>query len=174
MIIIDAPIPIFKFILVTLQTYKIIITFEQIKIMRKLLYICLAGFIIFSSCKKEDKEPTNSGNNNTENTTATIIGAWTINTVVFESDTSSSIYSPDEISFPSALDFVSGGILYEIFSNELDTNEWVIIADSLYIGDGGEDIIAKHQVTNTNLTLVGPLEENMLGFTTVTINGTRD
>jgi hypothetical protein len=141
--------------------------------MKKLLYTLLAVSIIFSACKKEDEEPTNSGNNNTS-----IIGAWTINTVVLESDTSSSIYSPDEIGFPwefpSALDFVSGGILYETFSNELDTNEWVIIADSLYIGDGGEDIIAKHQVTNTNLTLVGPLEENMLGFTTMTINGTRD
>ena len=144
--------------------------------MKKLLYTLLAVSLIFSACKKEDEEPTNTGNNNnnTGNTTATIIGAWTINTVVFESDTSSSIYSPDEISFPSALDFVSGGILYETFSNELDTNEWVIIADSLYIGDGGEDIIAKHQVTNTNLTLVAPFDENMFGFTTITINGTRD
>ena len=137
--------------------------------MKKILYTLLAVSIIFSACKKEDEEPTNSVNNNTS-----IIGAWTINTVVLESDTSSSIYSPDEIGFPSALDFVSGGILYETFSNELDTNEWVIIADSLYIGDGGEDGIFKHQVTNTNLTLVGPLEENMLGFTTMTINGTRD
>jgi len=135
--------------------------------MKKLLYILLAVSIIFSACKKEDEEPTN-------NNSPSIIGAWTINTVVFESDTSSSIYSPDEISFPSALDFVSGGILYETFSNELDTNEWVIIADSLYIGDGGEDIIAKHQVTNTNLTLVAPFDENMLGFNTITINGTRD
>ena len=142
--------------------------------MKKLLYTLLAVSVIFSACKKEDEEATNTGNNNTGNTTATIIGAWTINTVVLESDTSSSIYSPDEIGFPSALDFVSGGILYETFSNELDTNEWVIIADSLYIGDGGEDGIFKHQVTNTNLTLVGPLEENMLGFTTMTINGTRD
>tara|TARA_B100000902_G_C26873336_1_gene698818 strand:- start:171 stop:599 length:429 start_codon:yes stop_codon:yes gene_type:complete len=142
--------------------------------MKKILYTLLAVSIIFSACNKEDEEPTNSVNNNTGNTTATIIGAWTINTVVFESATSSTIYSPDEISFPSALDFVSGGILYETFSNELDTNEWVIIADSLYIGDGGEDLIAKHQITNTNLTLVAPFEENMLGYTTITINGTRD
>ena len=141
--------------------------------MKKLLLILLCLPLLFSTCKKDDEvTPTNT--NNTGNNTELIIGAWTINTVVLESDTSSSIYSPDEISFPSALDFVSGGILYETFSNELDTNEWVIIADSLYIGDGGEDLIAKHQVTNTNLTLVGPLEENMLGFTTLTINGTRD
>tara|TARA_B110000444_G_scaffold192333_1_gene182238 strand:- start:38 stop:478 length:441 start_codon:yes stop_codon:yes gene_type:complete len=146
--------------------------------MKKLLLILLCLPLLFSTCKKDDEvTPTNTnntGNNNTGNNTELIIGAWTINTVVLESDTSSSIYSPDEISIPSALDFVSGGILYETFSNELDTNEWVIIADSLYIGDGGEDLIAKHQVTNTNLTLVGPLEENMLGFTTLTINGTRD
>ena len=63
--------------------------------------------------------------------------------------------------------------MYETFSNEIDTNEWVIIADSLYIGDGGEDIIAKHQVTNTILTLVASYDENMLGFNTVTINGSR-
>ena len=142
--------------------------------MKKLLYTLLAVSIIFSACEKEEEEPTNTGNSNTGNTTATIIGAWTINTLVLESDTSSSIYFPDEISFPSALDFVSGGILYETFSNEIDTNEWVIIADSIYIGDGGEDIIAKHQITNTNLTLVAPFDENMLGYTTITINGTRD
>ncbi len=142
--------------------------------MKKLLYTLLIGLLIFSACKKEDEEPTNSGNNNTGNSTATIIGSWTINTVVFESDTSSSVHTPDEISFPITLDFVSGGILYETFSNEIDTNEWVIIADSLYIGDGGEDIIAKHQVTNTILTLVASYDENMLGFNTVTINGTRD
>ena len=143
--------------------------------MKKPLFILLCLPLLFSTCKKEDEvTPNNTGNNNTGNNTELIIGAWTINTVVFESDTSSSIYSPDEISFPSALDFVSGGILYETFSNELDTNEWVIIADSLYIGDGGEDIIAKHQVTYTNLTLVAPFDENMLGFTTITINGTRD
>ena len=135
--------------------------------MKKLLYTLLAVSVIFSACMKEDEEFTS-------NNSSSIIGAWTINTVVFESDTSSSIYSPDEISFPSALDFVSGGILYETFSNELDTNEWVIISDSLYIGDGGEDIIAKHQVTNTNLTLVGSFDGLLYGFTTITINGTRD
>ena len=135
--------------------------------MKKLLYTFLAILMIFSACKKEDEEPS-------INNSPSIIGVWIINTVVFESDTSSSIYSPDDISFPSSLEFVSGGILYETFSNELDTNEWVIIADSLYIGNGGEDIIAKYQVTNTNLTLVAPFDENMLGFTTITINGTRD
>ena len=144
--------------------------------MKKLLYTLFAVSVIFSACKKEDEEPTNAGNNNniTGNTTATIIGAWTINTVTFESNTSSSTFSPEEISFPSSLEFVAGGILYETISNELDTNEWVIIADSLYVGDEGEDFIGKYLVTNTNLTLVGPMEENMSGFTTATLNGTRD
>ena len=137
--------------------------------MKKLIYTLLLVSLIFSACKKEDEEPTNS-----ENTTATIIGAWTINTVIFESDTSSSTFSPEEISFPSSLEFVEGGTLYEITSNELDTNEWVIIADSLYVGDGGEDFIGKQLVTNTNLRLVGPMEENMSGFTTTTLNGTRN
>ncbi len=134
--------------------------------LKKLLYTFLAVSIIFASCKKEE-EPTN-------NSSPSIIGSWTLNTVILESDTSSSTFHPDDISFPTSIEFIAGGILYENFSGNLDTNEWVIIADSLYIGDGGEDIIAKHQVTNTNLTLVGPMDENMSGFTTFTINGTRD
>jgi len=135
--------------------------------MKRLLLILLCLPLLFTTCKKEDEEPTN-------NSLPSIIGAWTINTVILESDTSSSTFSPEDISFPSSLEFIAGGILYETFSNELDTNEWVIIADSLYVGDGGEDFIGKHQVTNTNLTLVGPFDENMLGFTTATINATRD
>ncbi len=134
--------------------------------LKKLLYTFLAVSIIFASCKKEE-EPTN-------NSSPSIIGSWTLNTVILESDTSSSTFHPTDISFPTSIEFIAGGILYENFSGNLDTNEWVIIADSLYIGDGGEDIIAKHQVTNTNLTLVGPMDENMSGFTTFTINGTRD
>ena len=135
--------------------------------MKKLFYTLLAVLIIFSACNKEDEEPTS-------NNSPSIIGAWTINTVVLESDASSSILSPEDISFPSSLEFVSGGILYETFSNELDTNEWVIISDSLYIGDEGEDLIAKYEVTHTNLTLVAPFDENMLGWSTITVNGIRD
>ena len=48
--------------------------------MKKLLYTLLAVSIIFSACKKEDEEPTNTGNN-TGNTTATIIGEWNLKTV---------------------------------------------------------------------------------------------
>ena len=135
--------------------------------MKKLLYTFLAVSIIFSACKKEDEEPTS-------NSSPSIIGAWTINTLILESSIISDTLSPEDIGFATTLDFRTGGILYEHRSNGIDTNEWAIIVDSIYIGDGGEDIIAKHQVTNTNLTLVGPFDENMFGFTTIIINGTRD
>ena len=136
--------------------------------MKKLLYTFLAASIIFSACKKEDEEPTN-------NSSPSIIGAWTINTINLESDTSSYTFSPEDIGFLSGVEFTTGGIVYEEYANgSLDTNEWVIIADSLYIGEGGEDFVAKHQVTNTNLTLRGPIDENMWFATTMTINATRD
>jgi len=143
--------------------------------MKKLLYTLLAVSIIFSACKKEDEEPTNSGNNNTGNTTATIIGAWTINTLILESNISSDTLSPEDIDFISNLNFTTNGILYETYTNgEIDTNEWVIITDSLYIGEDGEDFVAKHQVTHTNLTLRGPMDENMFGADVLIMNGTRD
>ena len=135
--------------------------------MKKLLLILLCLPLLFSTCKKEDEEPIN-------NSLPSIIGAWTLNTVILESNTNSSTFSPEEISLPTSIEFIAGGILYENYSGDLDTNEWVIIADSLYIGDGGEDIIAKHRVTNTNLTLVGSFDGLLYGFTTITINGTRD
>lgn len=136
--------------------------------MKRLLLILLCLPLLFSSCKKEDEEPTN-------NSSPSIIGAWTINTINFESDTSSYTFSPEDIDFLSGVEFTTGGIVYEEYANgSLDTNEWVIIADSLYIGEGGEDFVAKHQVTNTNLTLRGPIDENMWFATTMTINATRD
>ena len=136
--------------------------------MKKLLYTFLAVSIIFSACKKEDEDPTN-------NSSPSIIGAWTINTINFESDTSSYTFSPEDIDFLSGVEFTTGGIVYEEYANgSLDTNEQVIIADSLYIGEDGEDFVAKHQVTNTNLTLRGPIDENMWFATTMTITATRD
>ena len=137
--------------------------------MKKLLYTFLAVSIIFSACKKEDEEPTN-------NSSPSIIGAWTVNTVIFESDTSSYTFSPEDIDFLSGVEFTAGGIIYEEYANgSLDTNEWVIIADSLSIGEDGEDFVAKHQVTNTNLTLRGPIDDdNMWGADILIMNGTRD
>ena len=44
--------------------------------MKKLLYTLLAVSIIFSACKKEDEEPTNSGNNNISTMFADIKGDW--------------------------------------------------------------------------------------------------
>ena len=138
--------------------------------MKKLLYTLLAVSIIFTACKKEDEEPTNPGNNNTS-----IIGAWTINTLILESNISSDTLLPEDIGFFSNLNFITNGILYETYTNgEIDTNEWVIIADSLYIGEDGEDFVAHHQVTNTNLILSGLVDENMFGADILIVNGTRD
>ena len=135
--------------------------------MRKLLYTFLAVSIIFASCKKEEE-------NNPSSSPASIIGSWTINTVDLTSDTSSYTFTPNEISLPSGLEFVSGGILYEDWGGSSDTNEWTIVVDSLYIGEDGEDLRAKHQVTATKLTLTAPMEENMFFATTMIINATRN
>ena len=127
----------------------------------------IAVSIVFAACKKEYEEPIN-------NSSPLIIGVWTINTLIIESDTSSETLFPEDIGFATSLDFITGGILYEYISNDIDTNEWVIIADSLYIGEDGEDFIGKHHVTATHLTLTGPLEENMSGKNTMIINGIRN
>jgi hypothetical protein len=141
--------------------------------MQKLIYTLFAVSVIFTACKKEDEEPANSGNNNNYNTS--IIGAWTINTLILESNISSDTLLPEDIGFFSNLNFSANGILYETYTNgEIDTNEWVIIADSLYIGEDGEDFVAQHQVTNTNLILSGLVDENMFGADILIINGTRD
>jgi hypothetical protein len=136
--------------------------------MNKLLYTFLAVTIIFSACKKEDEEPTNISS-------PSIIGAWTINTLILESNISSDTLFPEDISFFSNLNFNTNGILYETsFNGEIDTNEWVIIADSLYIGEDGEDFVAKHQFTKTNLILRGSIDENMFGADILIVSGTRD
>ena len=141
--------------------------------MKKLIYTLFAVSVIFTACKKEDEEPANSGNNNNYNTS--IIGAWTINTLILESNISSDTLLPEDIGFFSNLNFSANGILYETYTNgEIDTNEWVIIADSLYIGEDGEDFVAQHQVTNTNLILSGFVDENMFGADILIVNGTRD
>jgi hypothetical protein len=141
--------------------------------MQKLIYTLFAVSVIFTACKKEDEEPANSGNNNNYNTS--IIGAWTINTLILESNISSDTLLPEDIGFFSNLNFSANGILYETYTNgEIDTNEWVIIADSLYIGEDGEDFVAQHQVTNTNLILSGLVDENMFGADILIVNGTRD
>lgn len=141
--------------------------------MQKLIYTLFAVSVIFTACKKEDEEPANSVNNNNYNTS--IIGAWTINTLILESNISSDTLLPEDIGFFSNLNFSANGILYETYANgEIDTNEWVIIADSLYIGEDGEDFVAQHQVTNTNLILSGFVDENMFGADILIVNGTRD
>ena len=135
--------------------------------MKKLLYIFLGASIIFSACKKEDEEPISISS-------SLIIGAWTINTLILESNIISDTLLPEDIGFFSNLNFTTNGILYETYNGEIDTNEWVILADSIYIGENGEDFVAKHQVTNSNLILRGPIDENMFGADILLINGTRN
>ena len=69
--------------------------------MKKLIYTLFAVSVIFTACKKEDEEPANSGNNNNYNTS--IIGAWTINTLILESNISSDTLLPEDIGFFSNL-----------------------------------------------------------------------
>ena len=136
--------------------------------MKKILYLSLCLPLMFSSCKKEEKETNN-------NNSSSIIGYWTVNTINLESETGWNTFYPEDIEFLTGLDFITGGILYEYRDGDLDTNEWVIIGDSLYIGEDGEDFISKHEVTNTNLTLKGPIDDdNMWGANTLTINATRN
>ena len=131
----------------------------------KLIYILFALLITFSACKEEEI---------VTNDSSTIIGPWIIDSVILGSDTGSATLSPDENNFPSFLEFVEGGILYQVISDQLDTNVWVINSDSLYIGEGGEDFVGIYQVADNNLTLLGSLDENLLGFTSVTLIGTRN
>jgi hypothetical protein len=62
--------------------------------MKKLLYTLLAVSIIFSSCKKEDEEPTNS--DEVILTMDSILGTWEIisNEVIFSSETSHIVTDP--------------------------------------------------------------------------------
>ena len=49
--------------------------------MKKLLLILLCLPLLFSTCKKEDEEPTN---NNTNITVQNIVGVWNINSLVYD------------------------------------------------------------------------------------------
>ena len=124
--------------------------------MKKLLYTLLIGLLIFSACKKEDEEPTNSGNNNTGNSTATIIGSWTINTVVFESDTNFEDTTPnfkDNITDISEMyDTIvigsgPGGAIAAL--RLIENNEKVLIIEAGNAYD--PDKIEHHSLAQTNL-----------------------
>ena len=62
---------------------------------------------------------------------------------------------------------------FETYTNgEIDTNEWVIIGDSLYI-NGIVPVSYMQEVSDTNLILVAAFTSN-LDWHTLTLNGTRD
>jgi hypothetical protein len=82
----------------------------------KILYTFLVLSLIFSACKEDDEEPTN-------NNLPLIIGAWTINTVIFESDTSSSTFLAEDVNLPSSLEFFADDMLYETLSNEVEASK---------------------------------------------------
>ena len=139
--------------------------------MKKLLLILLLVSIIFSACKKEDE--------GTIYRSPPIIGAWTINSFILESDTNTTILlSSDPLvglnGGPTAMEFISSGILYQTIGGSIDTNEWVIIGDSLYI-NGTLPVSYMQEVSDTNLILVGAITSaGLIDWHTVTFNGTRD
>ena len=139
--------------------------------MKKLLLILLLVSIIFSACKKEDKGSIYRS--------PPIIGAWTINSFILESDTNTTILPSSEpqaglFGGPTAMEFISSGILYQTIEGSIDTNEWVIIGDSLYI-NGIVPVSYMQEVSDTNLILVAAITPSELfGWHTVTLNGNRD
>ena len=126
--------------------------------MKKLLLILLCLPLLFTACKKEDDSP----NGNTNNTSASIIGSWTVDSVDLAAMGMIMLGAfPDSVEAPSNLEFLQGGVLYERYTytqNPFTTTEvWQIVGDSLYIGDTpiGEEFMGTYSVTSTNLMLEG-------------------
>ena len=129
--------------------------------MKNLLYTLLAVSLIFSACKKEDEVPTNTGNNNTGNTTATIIGSWNVVSMAY--DITEGVYTSG--SYPNGSftvtnlnsgvsnyalvnaqlthQFSSDGIFTQIYNNDISNNQadtsygsFVILEDSIFLSSG--------------------------------------
>jgi len=127
--------------------------------MKKVLLILLCLPMLFTTCKKEDEDNLNG---NTNNTSASIIGYWTVDSVDLAAMGMILLgVFPDSVEAPSSLEFVQGGVLYEGFTytqNPFTTTEvWQIVGDSLYIGDTpiGEEFMGTYSVTSTNLIFKG-------------------
>jgi hypothetical protein len=126
--------------------------------MKKLLLILLCLPLLFTNCKKDEESP----NGNTNNATASITGSWNVDSVDLAIVGMSLLgVPPDSAEAPSALEFVQGGVLYEVFTytqNPFTTSEiWQVVGDSLYIGEDpiGEDFMGTYSVTSTNLVFKG-------------------
>ena len=125
--------------------------------MKKLLYSLLALSIIFSSCKKEDKEPTN----NTSANAPSIIGSWNVVSMVY--DITEGVYTSG--SYPNGSftvtnlnsgvsnyalvnaqlthQFSSDGLFTQIYNDDISNNEadtsygaFVILEDSIFLSSG--------------------------------------
>ena len=127
--------------------------------MKKLLLILLCLPLLFTTCKKEEEE---SPNGNTNNTSASIIGSWTVDSVDLAGGGMVMLgASPDSVEAATSLEFLQDGLLYERYTytqNPFITTEvWQIVGDSLYIGDTpiGEEFMGTYSVTLTNLIFKG-------------------
>ncbi len=141
--------------------------------MKKLLYTLLAVSLIFSACKKEDEAPTNTANNNNSgNTTATIIGSWNVVSMAY--DITEGFYTSG--SYPNGSftvtditsgvenyalqnqklthQFSSDGLFTQIYNNDISNNQadtsygsFVIEDDSIFLSSGQKGTILVTQTT---------------------------
>ena len=129
--------------------------------------------LLFSTCKKEEVP-------------ITILGTWKSNSQIFISDTSTYVFTLEEVDSLGfnpieSFEFISNGILYDTHTNvDIDTNECFLRADSLHIIYNGEglEFAGKCVVTTNDITLTGPdIMTNLpylFGVHTVIMNAIRE
>jgi len=129
--------------------------------MKKLLLILLCLPILFTTCKKEDEEPTNNTNS------ASIVGSWNVVSLAY--DITEGVYTSG--SYPNGsftvTDITSGvenyalqnqqlthkfssdGLFTQIFNNDISNNQantsygsFVIVEDSIFFSSGQKGTIS--------------------------------